>query len=241
MTGGLGNAAPARQLVIFDLDGTLIDSRRVMTSSFRLAYEKTGGSGEAPVEGFLRRLGQPFPDILAALGLPAEMYEIFRRLSSARVSDIEIVRDGIAACHRLRELGVEAVLITGKDRERTEQILDYLAIGDLFCGLSAGDDDVAGKPSPDGVLALCRERGVTPDQAIVVGDSWVDIAAGISAGTHTVACGWGMGSKAELHQVGPDAYLADPSELTSYLEGVIEALRLRTPFAVGSASGEPTW
>jgi AHBA synthesis associated protein len=91
-----------RRLVIFDLDGTLIDSRLVMTSSFRLAYAHTVGPGEAPVEELLKRLGQPFPDILKELGLPAEMYEVFRGLSSARVADVVTIPEAIEACHRLQ-------------------------------------------------------------------------------------------------------------------------------------------
>ncbi|MBT2408592.1 MULTISPECIES: HAD family hydrolase [unclassified Streptomyces] len=210
-----------RKLVIFDLDGTLIDSRRVMTSSFRLAYAQTVGPGEAPVGEFLKRLGQPFPDILNELGLPGEMYEVFRQLSSARVADVVTIPEAIEACHRLRAIGVDSAVITGKDRRRTEEILAHLAIGDLFSGLVAGDDDMPGKPAPDGVLALCERQGVAPGQTVVVGDSWVDIAAGFAAGARTVACGWGMGTKAELRGAQPDVYIAHPTELFGCLHGML--------------------
>ena len=113
------------KLVIFDLDGTLIDSRHVMTVSFRQAYAETVGPGEAPVEEFLKRLGKPFPDILEELALPGAMYEVFRRLSSARVADVLTLPGAIEACHQLREIGIASALITGKDRRRTLEILDY--------------------------------------------------------------------------------------------------------------------
>ncbi|MFI6640499.1 HAD family hydrolase [Streptomyces sp. NPDC050504] len=204
---------PPRKLVIFDLDGTLIDSRQVMTSSFRLAYAQTVGPGEAPVEEFLKRLGQPFPTILEELGLPGEMYEVFRALSSARVADVVTIPKAIEVCRQLRAMGVDSALITGKDRRRTEEILAHLSIGELFSGLVAGDDDLPGKPAPDGVVALCELHGLDPADSVVVGDSWVDIASGAAAGARTVAVGWGMGTKVELHEAEPDAYIEHPSEL----------------------------
>ena len=213
------------KLVIFDLDGTLIDSRHVMKNSFRRAYARTvGGATEAPVGEFLKLLGKPFPDILAELGLPGEMYGVFRELASARVADILMVPDAIDACHRLRAAGVDTALITGKDRRRTEEILVHHRLRDQFSDVVAGDDDMAGKPAPDGVLALCKRLHVEPNQTVVVGDSWVDIAAGAAAGTMTAACGWGIGTKAELHQAEPDVYIEQPADLFARLQAMLAKL-----------------
>lgn len=218
------NPAPQPTLVIFDLDGTLIDSRHVMTDSFRRAYARAVGAGEAPVEEFLMLLGKPFPNILDELGLPGEMYGVFRELSSARVADIVMIPDAIGACRRLREAGVDTALITGKDRRRTEEILAYHQLSGLFSGVVTGDDDMAGKPAPDGVLALCKGLHVEPAQTVVVGDSWVDIVAGAAAGTLTAACGWGIGTKAELHQAEPDVYMEHAADLLGCLLDMLAKL-----------------
>jgi phosphoglycolate phosphatase-like HAD superfamily hydrolase len=101
------------------------------------------------------------------------------------------------------------------------EILEHLKIGELFSGLVAGDDDMPGKPAPDGVLALCERQGVDPGRTVVVGDSWVDIAAGTAAGARTVACGWGMGTKTELRGAEPDAYIAHPAELFGCLNDML--------------------
>lgn len=218
-----GSISPPK-LVIFDLDGTLIDSRHVMMSSFRRAYAQTVGEGDAPVEGFLKLLGKPFPVILDELALPGEMYEVFRHLASARVADVMVVPEAVEACRRLREIGVGSALITGKDRRRTEEILAHHDLADLLSGVVTGDDDMPGKPAPDGVLALCERQDVSPGQTVVVGDSWVDIAAGIAAGTRTVACGWGIGTKAELHHADPDMYIDHPAELFDCLHDLLAKL-----------------
>jgi AHBA synthesis associated protein len=211
-------------LVIFDLDGTLIDSRHIMMSSFRSAYAQIVGPGDAPVEQFLMRLGKPFPDILDELGLPSEMYEAFRSLSSARVADVVTIPEAIEACHLLRAAGVDSALITGKDRRRTEEILAHHKLGDLFSHVVAGDDEISGKPAPDGVVAICKCLDVDPTHTVVVGDSWVDIAAGAAAGTLTAACGWGIGLKAELHRAQPDVYIEDPADLFAELHAMLVKL-----------------
>lgn len=216
--------APPSTLVIFDLDGTLIDSRHVMTDSFRHAYARAVGVGEAPIEQFLKLLGKPFPDILDELGLPGEMYGIFRELSSNRVADIVMIPDAIGACRHLREVGVDTALITGKDRRRTEEILAHHQLSGLFSAVVAGDDDMAGKPEPDGVLALCKRLHVEPGQTVVVGDSWIDIVAGAAAGTLTAACDWGIGTKAELHQAEPDVYIEQAADLFACLRDMLAKL-----------------
>ncbi len=200
-------------LVIFDLDGTLIDSRHIMTSSFRSAYAQVAGPGVAPVEQFLGLLGKPFPDILDELGLPGSMYEVFRSLSSARVADIVSIPEAIEACHLLRAAGAESALITGKDRRRTEEILAHHRLSELFSHVVTGDDEMSGKPAPDGVVTICKRLDIDPTHTVVVGDSWVDIAAGAAAGTLTAACGWGIGLKAELHAAQPDVYIENPADL----------------------------
>jgi len=211
-------------LVIFDLDGTLIDSRHIMTASFRAAHEQVVGSGIAPVEQFLGLLGKPFPDILDELGLPGDMYDVFRGLSSARVADIIVIPEAIEACRMLLERDVDCALITGKDRRRTEEILAHHRLADLFSELVAGDDDITGKPAPDGVVSICKRRGVEPTHTVVVGDSWVDIAAGAAAGTLTAACGWGIGLKTELHAAAPDVFIDHPADLFTEVHAMLAEL-----------------
>lgn len=198
-------AGAVRRLVVFDLDGTLIDSRRVMTSAFRTAYARVVGPGAAPVAQFLQLLGAPFPDILVALGLPAEMYPLFRRLSAERIDEIRTHPAALDACRSIRERGALTAVLTGKDRRRTVDILTHLAVADLFDAVVGGDDLPLGKPAPDGVLWLCRRFGIPPASTLVVGDSAFDMAAGRAAGATTVGCLWGMSDRTELVATGADS------------------------------------
>ena len=209
--------AGARRLVVFDLDGTLIDSQPVMTYAFRAAYAEVVGHGEAPVQEFLRLLGAPFPDILVGLGLPAEMYPRFRKLSAERIDEIRTHPAAFQACRRMRERGAATAVLTGKDRRRTVDILDHLTVADLFDAVVGGDDLPLGKPAPDGVLWLCRQFGVPPALTVVVGDSAFDMAAGRAAGARTLGCAWGMSDRAELHAAGADDVVEHSADLAAAL------------------------
>ncbi|WP_438452991.1 HAD family hydrolase [Streptomyces asiaticus] len=204
-------------LIIFDLDGTLIDSRRSMEKSFREAYELVLGPGEPPLEEFYGLLGDSFPNILERLGLPQEMADLFKSAAQRRLSDIEAIPEALEACSELNRLGIPLAILTGKDRERTVEILEHFAVDHLFGAVAAGSDGFTPKPAPDGVLLLCEKIGQPVDECLVVGDSAFDIQSGHKAGARTVACAWGMGRVEELKMAEPDIFLQHPDELLTQL------------------------
>ncbi|TDB82242.1 HAD family hydrolase [Micromonospora sp. KC721] len=207
----------SHRLVVFDLDGTLIDSKPVMVHAFRTAYAEVVGRGEAPVDSFLRLLGAPFPEILARLGLPHQMYEPFRAASRAGIEHIRAHEDVLTVCEAVRDAGCRTAIYTGKDRERTVEILDRFGLWRLCDGIAVGDDPQAGKPAPDGVYQLCRTLAADPVDTVVVGDSALDMQAGRAAGAGTVGCLWGIGTEEELRSAGADVVVADPLQLQTAL------------------------
>ncbi|MFI5706494.1 HAD family hydrolase [Kribbella sp. NPDC051620] len=205
-------------LIIFDLDGTLIDSRNVMEESFREAFiAVVGGNGEPPLDDFYDLLGDSFPNILRRLGLPQQMAPVFKAAAQRRIADIDAVPEALDACKELHRRGITLAILTGKDRERTHEILTYFSIDRIFGAVAAGSDGFTPKPAPDGVLLLCGTLGYDPSDSVVVGDSAFDIQSGRSAGARTVACTWGMGRVEELKAAEPDGFLQHPSELLPYL------------------------
>ena len=229
-------------VVIFDLDGTVIDSRRVMEAAFRAAYLQEVGAGEPPLDGFFGLLGESFPRILETLGLPASMYEPFRAQSRARLSEIALCEGAVEVCDRLLEAGVTLAVLTGKDRERTLEILDRFALRDRFSAIATGSDGFRPKPAPDGVLLLCRELDVSPEATAVVGDGMFDVLAGKRAGTWTVGCTWGMASTAALASAGADVVVDTSSELLEVLGRWLEEtadspLRAGTPSLTRARAG----
>lgn len=120
------------RLVILDLDGTVIDSRPAMFAAFVAAHRAAGCLGAPPFVDFARMSGAALETIIGALGLPPEMVELFRRESRARMGDVSIVHGMDRFCEWLTESGARVVLLTGKERDRTEEMLQFLGIEDWW-------------------------------------------------------------------------------------------------------------
>lgn len=224
----LGSRVPRNRAVavIFDLDGTLIDSRAVMDAAFTLAYRRHVGGMNPPLDGFHSRLGDSFPNILATLGLPPAMAREFVTESRRRVAEIEVCEEAVALCRWLNLAGVRCGLLTGKDRERTLEILNRFRLRSLFGAIATSSDGFRPKPAPDGVALLCRELKTPPGLTVVVGDSPLDVIAGRAAGTRTIACLWGTGRREQFAGQGRPSFFANqPEDLTAALQGMVSADR----------------
>lgn len=210
--------------VLFDLDGTLLDSVALILAS----YQHTLAAHGLP----------PVPDetILAGMGIPLEAgfarsigdaEEIARMVTTYRAHNLELHDSmvqpypGVSEVVRaLRERGGRLAVVTSKRREGTERGLSKLGLRECFDALVCSDDVSRAKPHPEPVhLALERLGGVDPERAVFVGDSTHDMEAGRAAGVHTAAVLWGPFSRAALEPTSPSTFVRDAAELRSYLLG----------------------
>lgn len=208
--------------IIFDLDGTLIDSGPIMEAAFRAAHAEVVGRGEPPLSEFFGRLGADFPTILKELGLPAAMEEPFRRESRLRLSELRSFDGVIELCRDLKARGVALAILTGKDRERTEEILHHFELVDLFGAVGTGSDEFESKPSPAGVFWLCRRIGLDPRRCCFVGDSVSDMETAVSAGCWAIGCRWGIAESDSLLRAGAHRLATDPEALDELLKEWLE-------------------
>jgi HAD superfamily hydrolase (TIGR01509 family) len=188
-----------------------------MERVFRECYREFGNEGEPPLEDFFNRMGMPLPQILRDLRLPEQMSERYRELSRQLFKQIRVVPGAYSTLELLTEAGTPIGLMTGKDRERTLEILSYFDLKHFFSGIVCGDDPFAGKPSPGGLLALARKFGLPPDQTVIIGDSVVDVQCGHAAGALTAAVTWGFESRQRLVACGAHKYLSSFEELDSWI------------------------
>jgi 3-amino-5-hydroxybenzoic acid synthesis related protein len=211
--------------VLFDLDGTLVDSEEVATEAFQAAYEDCVGPGTAPVGQLLAMAGQPFERIVETLELPVGMVSSFRRHSVARVHRVRLFSgmDGVLAM--LASHGVSMGIITGKDRQRADQVIGLTGLGRYCTELVTPSDPPAPKPAPDGVHWLLDRLSGTPRDSVLVGDSVSDMRAGQAAGVRTVACTWGAGQTDALRTAGPSALVSSVAELAEVLAELLTAHR----------------
>jgi pyrophosphatase PpaX len=205
--------------ILFDLDGTLIDSTRLIVESYHHTMRV--------------HRGQTFPDSewIAGLGTPLRVQ--FRRFTddAAEVQRmIETYREWNLAHHdamvsafpgavdavsTLKQQGARLGIVTSKNRHGVERGLALCGFDGLFDEIVTSDDLEASKPDPAPVLvALARLDALAPS-ALFVGDSPHDIAAGRDAGTRTAACLWGPFERDVLAAERPDYWLSTFQELAA--------------------------
>lgn len=192
-----GTGAMSRQLdaVVFDFDGTLVDTFPLMLAAFNAAcqpYRATPVTREEMVSHFGPGAGTEVPilSILAGRDDPA-CAEAFYDAYAARHGELcacfpglrEVMLDARAA-------GCKLGIVTGKGRRSAAVSLCELDLEHLFDAVMTGDDAPAPKPDPRGLLLVLEQLGVPPERALFVGDSEADIGAGRAAGTRTAAACW---------------------------------------------------
>jgi pyrophosphatase PpaX len=207
-------------VVLFDLDGTLVDSGAIILSSFKHATQTV-----------LRR---EFPDehILAAVG-GSNLSEQMRRLDANRVDELiaayrthnePLHRDLLPCAGILDALAVlrrerrRVGIVTAKRRETLA--LALRAIPDLgdFDVVVTSDDTELHKPHPEPILHALELLDAPATDAAYVGDSPFDVRAGNDAGVFTVAVGWGnIHPRERVEAEGPDAFVERPGELLDVL------------------------
>ena len=225
--------------VIFDLDGTVVDTVELIRDSFRHSVRTVLGR-DFPDEHILAGVGQPLMTQMRRLSEEhaQELYDVYREYNHRRHDELIRGYDGMRELlEGLRAAGRRLGIVTSKSRDTTQMAFAAVGLGEYFDAVVTASDTDEHKPSPV-PLRLCLERlgdaGVAGGEPgatetlgpIYVGDSPVDIVAGRAAGMATAAVAWGVFSRDELLAVEPDFYVATPAELLALcLEGAVPALR----------------
>ena len=207
-------------VVLFDLDGTVIDSGAIILASMRHAAREVLGV-EPPDDELMAAVGGP--------GLEAQM----RALAPDRVDELvtvyrahnEPLHEGLASCAgiddvlvRLKEEGRRLGIVTAKRRATVELAFAQVPLGRLFETVVGGDETETHKPEPEPLLLAARRLEVAPDDCAYVGDSPFDIRAAKAAGMHAVAVTWGrIHPRERLQAEGPDAVVDTAEELLAVL------------------------
>ncbi len=208
--------------VLFDLDGTVVDTVELIVRSFRHAVRTVLGE-DLPDEYITAGVGQPLMTQMERLSREKarELYDVYREYNHRRHDELIRGYDGIAeALAALRSAGRHLGIVTSKSRDTTQMAFDAVGLRDAFAVVVTASDTDAHKPAPEPVL-LCLERLEAlraaddgPSGApIYIGDSPVDILAGRAAGVATAAVAWGVFGREALLEVRPDYWLEQPAEL----------------------------
>jgi phosphoglycolate phosphatase len=212
------------QLVIFDLDGTLIDSRLDLVHSVNAALRHIGRP-ELPDEVIASYVGDGAPILIQrALGgeavdeaLVRKGLEFFLTYYRAHKLDHTTVYAGvIEALAKIRNSanGVPRgmAVLSNKPVAPSRAIVEALGLGAFFSQVYGGNSFVSKKPDPEGARKLLAEHGVKAEQAAIVGDSHVDVRTGRNTGMWTVGVTYGFAPHT-LKDEPPDVQVDSPVEL----------------------------
>ena len=210
--------------ILFDLDGTLIDTWHLYRESYaralelhlgrRLTLEDVGGRPPASERKFLVELLGPE----RGAACHADVVRLYAELhGSLAEGPYDGVREMLAA---LRAAGYPLGIVTGKGREGWKLTEREVALGPFDVVVT--DDDVAApKPDPEGLLSAARALGLPPSEILYVGDSAGDLHAGRNAGTRIAAVLWPKTGEGERERFlksvedhAPDWVFAHPADLT---------------------------
>ena len=208
--------------VVFDFDGVIINSSEVQKQALLESYRMVVGEGFPSVDEFFSHSGDSLENIFKKMKLPAEMLEPYRKLSKESLKDIKVHEGMEDLLIRLRNRKVKCALCTGKDRERTLQILDYIGLRDYFDVIVCSDDVTFPKPDPESLMSAMELMGESAGDTVMVGDAVNDILCAKAADVSSIAVSWGDTKPDVLRKEAPGYLVSDIIELGECLSLVLE-------------------
>ena len=224
------------KLVVFDCDGTLVDSQHMIVAAMTSAFE---GVGRVPL---------PRQQVLSIVGLSLPL-AIERLVPDAKAEEIVALTDGyksgFAAVRQRPEAheplydGIREVIewlhrqddvrlgiATGKSRRGVDRVVEQHALQGRFATVSTADEHPS-KPHPSMLDHAMAETGAKPANTVMIGDTTSDIDMALAAGVGAIGVAWGYHDARDLHAAGAHAVAADRLELAEILT---DRLRLKDPF-----------
>ena len=180
------------ELILFDLDGVLLDSKQNMELAWSEVQRSLGV--DMPFSAYFALIGRPFRDIMGVLGLEARASEIERvyRITSQRQINAAVWYDGaVDMLLTCVERGIKIGIVTSKDVARTRAVLALLPVD--FTTIQTPANGLRGKPAPDHLMVACAEANTDPGNCVYVGDMIFDYQAACRAGIRYIHAAWGYG------------------------------------------------
>ena len=217
------------QAVIFDLDGTLIDTVELIRVSFRYATEAVLGEA-LPDEITMANVGQPlatqFNDM--APGDAGELLRAYREFNRAHHDELARAYPGtIETLAELRRRGIPMGIVTSKGTESATRGIAHFGLAPFMSTVVTADDVKLHKPDPHPLCVAAHRLGVDLEYCIYVGDSPHDVQAAISGNAIPVAALWGAFSAQDVLAPGPAFALSSIGELPALLDGDVERFAVR--------------
>lgn len=215
----LGQFCP--ELILWDLDGTLVDSSSDLVRATNEAM-RILGYPDVDQAHFARMVGNGVRYLVSA-ALPAESrereqeraVEIFMEYYRAHIAEKTRYFEGIPEL--LADLPVANVIVSNKREDLCRLLVQALESRSWFKEIVGGDTFVNRKPHPQPVLEMVKRFSADPSRVVMIGDSILDIESGLRAGVKTIGVTWGFGDPLENSEIKPDYVFRNVAEMADFL------------------------
>lgn len=218
---------PKRDVALFDLDGTVLDTYAPILESMRYATKTVFGEA-LPDSKLVSMVGQPLVTQMQAFAaergcgseIADELTRVYREYNERDLDEKSFPFPGIPeAIASLKNAGFTVGVVTSKRAVLATKSLKAHGLFDAFACVNGAEDSTAHKPDPDPLLTAAKKLGVSPDRCVYVGDSPYDLQAAHATNMPCVGVTWGkfFGRDILLEQM-PSVLIASPEELVGAVE-----------------------
>ncbi len=199
--------------VVFDLDGTLVDSATTIYESAIRTLDELGIERSRFTRGELdKRIGAHFQDMFDELGVGVtdfdEFITLYKKFYNELLTTSTLYPGVKEVLGTLFEHDIKIALLTTKAQDQAEHILEFFGIAQFFTNITGRKDGIPHKPHPEALLIISRELNLNPNEMLMVGDTEYDVECGHNAGSATCAVTYGYRDKTYLEELKP-TYIAN--------------------------------
>jgi phosphoglycolate phosphatase len=214
------------QAVIFDLDGTLLDTLEDLADSVNAVLADQGFPVH-PVESYRYFVGdgaavlisRVLPEAQRDAAIQKTCLRRFREEYAVRWKNKTLPYDGVLPMLvKMQKLGMKLAVLSNKPHDATELCVRELLPGIRFDAVVGQVDGRPKKPDPAGALAIAEQLGVLPQEVLYLGDTATDMKTAVSAGMYPVGVLWGFRTAGELQTHGARTLIARPEDVVTLLD-----------------------
>lgn len=203
--------------VVFDLDGTLVNSAKNIYHATIHSFNSLNVKADLPYKKFYLRIGHHFEDIFDEFGIEVGSFDRFIEIYKSHYFDYihySVLYPGVEeTINTLKGKEYKVALLTTKGQEQADKIINHFGFRNNFDYVMGRRPGIAHKPSPEPLLKICEELNIKPEEILMIGDTELDIRCGKNAGAKTCAVTYGYRSKELLEMEKPDFSVDDINEL----------------------------
>jgi pyrophosphatase PpaX len=207
--------------VVFDFDGTIVDSMKLVFDVLNEALEKRS-LPSVEVELLGRMAGLPLIDIIGAKAKISESAakevekDVFKAYTSFCRSSCQLLPHVESTLKVLKSKRIKLGLLTTTPTKPLKEVAEKFFLEDYF-DIMMAKEDAKNKPNPEGLERIIKKFGIKKDECIFVGDSPIDVLTGKAAGVKTFAVTTGIATVEQLKAVKPDGIIPNLEKLLTYV------------------------